>query len=260
VTKPFRNAAGALLISGLALVPNAVWAQQSPPPSIVWCLGAAEKTLPPANAQQATFGKAWTALCQGKFAAARDAFASILSYRVWMNDGSWGIDTQRGYFYSLIASGDDLKARNFLTSVEAQQDPIWQAHEADHLFWSGNVPAAFAAYAKEAGGLEGPPDSGRDRYIDDAARSTGDMNAVIAILSKPSGATGGSTVNSLQLLMLGNAYETQRRWPEAFATWVRAASSGHAVPEYDFLDEWNLSAMEMIYYYRAHLPSGYTRK
>jgi len=32
--------------------------------------------------------------------------------------------------------------------------------------------------------------------------------------------------------------------------------SGHQVPEYDNLDDWNLSAMEMIYYYRAHLPNG----
>jgi len=245
-----------IVISGLALVPTAACAYEIPPASTVWCSGAAEKTLQPVNDQQATFGNAWAALCQGKFTAARDAFASIISYRVWMSDGSWGIDTQRGYYYSLIASGDALKARHVLTSVEAQQDPKWQAHEADHLFWSGDMPAAFAAYAKEAGGLEGPQDSGRDPYIDAAARSTGDMNAVIAILSKPSGATGGSTVNSLELLMLGNAYETQRRWPEAFATWARAASSGHAVPEYDFLDEWNLSAMEMIYYYRAHLPNG----
>jgi hypothetical protein len=257
VTTCFRTAwILVIVISGLALVPTAAWAYDIPPASTVWCAGAAEKTLQPVNDQQATFGKAWAALCQGKFAAARDAFASIISYRVWFSDGSWGIDTQRGYFYSLMATGDDLKARHFLTSVEESQDPKWQAHEADHLFWSGNVPAAFAAYAKEAGGLEGPPDSGRDQNIDDAARSTADMNAVIAILSKPSGATGGSTVGSLQLLLLGNAYETQKRWPEAFATWVRAASNGHQVPEYDFLDEWNLSAMEMIYYYHPHLPDG----
>ena len=245
-----------IAICAVATVRSTGCAQPSPPAPSMWCSGAPEKRLPPVNAQQRTFEGAWSALCKGKFAAARDAFASIISYRVWFSDGSWGIDTQRGYFYSLIASGDEQEARHFLTSVEEQQDPKWQAHEGDRLFWSGDIAASFAAYAKEAGGLEGPPDSGRDPNIDQAAQSTGDMNALIAILSKPSGATSASTVNSLQLLMLGNAYEVQRRWPEAFATWVRAANSGHQVPEYDNLDDWNLSAMEMIYYYRAHLPNG----
>lgn len=226
------------------------------PPLTIWC-----KEVPVRNAGDppavVTYEKAEEDLCYGKFASARDGFASIVPY--WIknqNNGRWWLDTARGYFYSLIASGDDQKARNFLTSVENIPPPPWEAAKGDRLFWAGNVRGAFAAYAADADAeLARSPDDGTDKVLENAAQASGDMNAAIAILQGPSGQSGPSDVGSLQLLMLGEAYETQRRWPDAFAAWVRAANNGHAVPEYDFFDQWNESALEMIYYYRTHIPS-----
>jgi hypothetical protein len=203
------------------------------------------------------YKKAEDSICHGRYEQARATFASIVPYWVKnQNNGRWWLDTARGYFYSLIASGDDARARNFLTSVETGDQPKWQAAKGDHLFWAGDVRAAFAAYAAD-GDAEAAklPDNGPNKVFDDAAQAGGDMSAAIAILRGPSQASGPSGAGSLQLLMLADAYETQRRWPDAFATWVRAADNGHAVPEYDFFDQWNLSALEMIYYYRAHIPS-----
>ena len=192
-------------------------------------------------------------LCDGKYTQARDAFGVIVPQWIkQQNDGRWWLDTARGYFYSLIASGDDAKARNFLTSLEVASN--WRASQGDRYFWDTSPRAAFNAYVGEADSLEGTPDGPRSQVLPAAAQASGDMNAAITILKQPSGATGSSSVPSLQLLMLGEAYETQGRWSDAFATWVRAANSGHAVPEWDFFDNWNLSAMEMIYYYRAHVP------
>ncbi len=199
--------------------------------------------------------RAEDSLCHGQFAQARDTFASIVPY--WIknqNNGRWWLDTARGYFYALVASGDDQKARNFLTSIE-NPPPAWVAAPGDRLFWAGDVRGAFAAYAAAANAeLARLPDDGTDKVLENAAHASGDINAAIAILQGPSGQSGPSDVGSLQLLMLGEAYETQRRWPDAFAAWVRAANNGHAVPEYDFFDQWNLSALEMIYYYRTHIP------
>jgi hypothetical protein len=201
---------------------------------------------------QVAYGKSEDDLCHGRYGAAQVGFAAIVP--VWIkrqSDGRWWLDTARGYFYSLIAAGDYAKARTFLTSLETANN--WKAHKGDRLFWHGDARSAFAAYAAEAGTLDGMPGGDRSTIIDDAVKAS-DMDAAIAILQKPSGATGPSDVGSLQLLMLGDAYETQRRWHDAFATWVRAADSGHAVAEFDTFDSWNLSALEMIYYYRAHQP------
>src|SRR5271165_5518093 len=69
-------------------------------------------------------------LCDGKYTQARDAFGVIVPQWIkQQNDGRWWLDTARGYFYSLIASGDDAKARNFRTSPEAASN--WRASEED---------------------------------------------------------------------------------------------------------------------------------
>jgi hypothetical protein len=224
-------------------------------PLTIWC----NQLLSPDAGPPAVvvYEKAEASLCHGQFAQARDGFASIVPY--WIknqNNGRWWLDTARGYFYSLIASGDDQKARNFLTTFENTPPPAWEATTGDRLFWAGDVRGAFAAYAVAADAeLARLPDDGTDKVLENAAHASGDMNAAIAILQGPSGQYGPSDIGSLQLLMLGEAYETQLRWPDAFAAWVRAANNGHAVPEYDFLDQWNESALEMIYYYRTHIPS-----
>jgi len=225
-------------------------------PLTIWCNQLLGHNVTGDQPQAVAYAHAEEALCYGKYASARDGFASIVPYWVkQQNNGRWWLDTARGYFYALIASGDDQKARNFLTSVEAGDQPKWQAAKGDRLFWAGDVRGAFAAYAvDEDAAAAQRPDNGPNTLFHDAAQAS-DMNAAIVMLQGPSHAWGPSDEGSLQLLMLGEAYETQRRWPDAFAAWVRAANNGHAVPEYDFFDQWNLSALEMIYYYRAHIPS-----
>lgn len=223
-------------------------------PLTIWCNQLLSHDLTGDQPQMVAYAKAEENLCYGKFAPARDGFAAIVPYWVkWQNNGRWWLDTARGYFYSLIATGDDAKARNFLTSVETGNS--WKASDGDRRFWDGDPKAAFTAYAAAAGTISGMSGDPREQNIDDAAQASGDMNAAIAILQRTSHAYGPGDVGSLQLLMLGDAYETQQRWSDAFAAWVRAADSGHQVMEYDNFDRWNLSALEMIYYYRAHIPS-----
>ena len=228
----------------------------APSPSAVsiWCDPQIDSSYATGPADIAALYRAEQALCRGDYAQARDLFAAIVPrWRQQQSNARFWIQTARGYFYSLIATRQDAAARNFLSGLES--DNKWQSSKADHLFWAGHPQAAFSAYAAEQGTLDGMPGGDRDKNIDDAAQA-GEMTAAIVILQKPSGATGPSVDGSLQLLMLGDAYETLRQWQPAFATWVRAANSGHAVPEFDTLDDWNLSALEMIYYYRAHAPEG----
>ena len=254
-----------LLISSVSLIqPAQSPAQQNTPPTqssapatVLWCAGVLTMYKTSVNVEEQTYLDATNALCHGKFALARDRFARILHYRVFQSDGSWSINTQRGYFYSLIAARDDTAAWHFLKNLEADVGK-WQPHPADRLFWSGKGQEAFVSYAAAAGSLEGAHERDSAADVDPnivaASQTNGDWDTAISLLQKPSGASGSSSVKSLQLLMLGDAYEQQRRWREAFTAWVRAADSGHAVPEWDYIDDWNFSALEMIYYYRAHVP------
>jgi len=222
---------------------------------VVWC---SLQTLiaSPANAAESGYNQAEQSLCAGKFDDARREFAAIVPYarQYEASDGREWINAARGYFYSLLASGDDADARTFLTSLETAQR--WQPHQADRLFWDEKPQAAFAAYAVEASSLYVDDSDVGDRNVLSAAlaMSGGDVDGAETDLQSPVNDCGSCTINSLQLLMLGEAYETQRQWPNAFSAWVRAANAGHVVPEFDTLDEWNLSALEMLYYYRAHQP------
>ena len=222
---------------------------------VVWC--SLRTLIPsPVNPSEVTYNRAERDLCGAQYARARVEFASIVPYasKYDVINGSEWIDVARGYFYALVASGDYEPARRFLTSLETNQR--WQLHASDRLFWEGSPRAAFAAYATEARALFVDDSTVGDRNVLNAAQamSGGNIDAAIADLQNPVSDCGSCTINSLQLLMLGNAYEVQRRWPQAFATWVAAANAGHIVPEYDTLDEWNLSALEMLYYYRIHQP------
>ena len=244
------------MISSLSLA-MIVAGQPPAKPATVWC-STRTPMASTAVAAEVGYDRAERNLCEGNFALARSQFASIVPFarKRYQNNGRWWIDIARGYFYSLIASGQDASARAFLTGLEADQK--WKAHTADRLFWSNSPKASFAAYAAEAKTLFFDDSSVRDRNIKSAsqAMSSGNVNGAITALQRPQDECGPCTINSLRLLMLGNAYSVQRLWPQAFATWVRAADSGHAVPEFDTLDEWNLAALEMIYYYRTHRPQS----
>ena len=226
--------------------------------AIVWC-----PSPPPANYGAGgppafqTWVVAETDLCNGAFSDANAAFASILPTMTQMhrNDGKWWYNTVRGSFFSMIATSSDVQARRLLDSVE--KDAQWAPHPADRLFWNGDVRGALAQYAIEVGSLDNYPDGAyaTDANIKAAVQADADLNAAISILARPPEPEGSSDVGTLQLLMLGDAYESQRQWNEAFTAWVNAADNGHAVPESDYFDTWNLDAMEMIYYYRAHVPT-----
>ncbi|HEY6395718.1 MAG TPA: hypothetical protein VIX12_09900, partial [Candidatus Binataceae bacterium] len=221
----------------------------------VWC-STATPMARSVSADGADYDRAESNLCNGQFTLASTQFAAIVpsAFKYDASNGRKLIDIARGYFYSLVASGYDAAARAFLTRLETYYS--WQPHPSDRLFWTDNPKGAFAAYAAEASSLFLDDSMVGDTNVMIAARamSSGDVNAAIADLQFPVNDCGACTINSLQLLMLGDAYEAQRRWPEAFSAWIRAANSGHIVPEFDTLDEWNLSSLEMIYYYRVHRP------
>ncbi len=195
-------------------------------------------------------------LCGGDAAAARTGFAAILpAMQARKYDGSRWIDFGRNYFYALLESGDTDEARRFLTSLEGD----WKPSSAERLFWNGYYAGSFAAYVADDGRVQRTPDQQaahkldpllaaallavRDGKLDDAVA---DMKAYAA-------------EDSLYLLMRGNLYAQQRRWPEAFDAWVAAAASGPGSPQMEWyvFDEWNISALEMTYYYRAHAPRSW---
>jgi hypothetical protein len=235
-------------------------AQETPVSTIVWCspysLQAAGSFAPAKTVETAE-----KLLCDGQFRQANDQFAAILPYfrQHQSVQACYWMDNARGYFYSLIAIGAELRARNFLTALEVEQTPKWQPAEGDRLFWDGSPQAAFRKYATEMGDLsQMAPDSAAvpAKNITDAAQAGGAWETVVAILSRPADSAGVSPISSLQLLMLGNAFAIERDWLHAFSAWVQAANSEPQIMECDGFQDWNLSALEMIYYYRAHIPQS----
>jgi hypothetical protein len=192
-------------------------------------------------------------LCAGDYQGARAALAALAPQMMAEGpDGSHLIDFQRAYFYALIASGDSATARHFLTSFEYG----WKPEKADRLYWNGDYLAALAAYIDD--------DSKVQRMPDNQAQHKLDPNLPIALaMLKANNLDGAITAmknvhgdDSLYPLMLGNLYAEKRDWSAAFDAWTSAADTGPDMIEMEFsaFDTWNFTAMEMIYYYRAHIP------
>jgi hypothetical protein len=242
--------AGAVLLIAL-LVPRT--AAASPP--TIWCSTplVADSEKDP-GVTMAAYQRARRELCAGDFAAARAGFAAILpTMRTGhQTDGTNWIDFGRSYFYALLATGDANGARTFLTSFEN----TWKATSAERFFWNEDYPDSFAAYVADDGRVLRDPDQQAEHKFNPLltaalqAVRAGNLDDAIADM-KADPDTG-----SLYSLMLGNLYAQKRTWPQAFTAWVAAAAAGPGFPQPEWysLDEWNVSALEMIYYYRAHAP------
>jgi hypothetical protein len=229
------------------------------PSIMVWCSAAQASDLesaPPNVEWLANYQHAHQALCAGDAATARAGFSAMLAFmnKYEVTDGSAYIDYARSYFYSLLAAHDDQGARSFLTTWEAGK---WKAGQGERLFWNEDYTDSFAALVAQDGNVYRNPDQRaahtidphllyalhavRFGELDDAAR---EMQAV-------------TDTADLYLLMLGDIYAQERHWPQAFTTWVAAADipPSFAEPGWVSMQHWNYSALEMMYYYRAHAPA-----
>ena len=221
----------------------------------MWCatqlVTDAEQT---ADSTIRAYQRARAKLCAGDAAAARAGFAAILPQMKtrYRNDGLRFIDFARSYFYALLASGQADEARRFLTDAEQG----WTPASAERLFWKGDYAGSFAAYVADDGSVQRSPDEQAahelDPHVAAAAEAlrAGKPGAAVADMRAVSDGA------SLYVLMLGNLYAQRRDWPNAFRTWVTAADAGPSQPALEFyvLDRWNISALEMLYYYRVHAP------
>ncbi len=225
------------------------------PRPLIWCatdlLSDTESTP---NPTMLAYQRARRELCAGQAAAAVAGFAAIAPTiaKAFQYDGTHGIDFDRTYFYALLAARDDAAARNFLTQVEGN----WKPAAEERAFWNAQYAASFAGYVADDSSVFRTPDMADahklDRHLNYALADVRAGNVRGAIQEKLADADRGS----LYALMLGNLYVQQRDWPEAFAAWIDAAGEGPgvAMPEFYTLDRWNVSALEMLYYYRQHAP------
>jgi hypothetical protein len=239
----------------LAITMPAEPARSAPQP-LIWC--AAElvtDTETVSNPTLSAYQRARHELCAGQAQAAVEGFAAIAPAiaKSYQNDGTHGIDFDRAYFYALLAAGDDDAARRLLTQFEGDWKPAAEERE----FWSGQYAASFAGYVADDSNVFRTPDMAGEHKLDPHLNyALADLRAgklQDAIQEKLADADEGS----LYALMLGNLYAQQRNWPEAFAAWIEAAADGPgaAMMEFYTLDRWNVSALEMLYYYRAHAPA-----
>jgi hypothetical protein len=187
----------------------------------LWCPGGSQHTLGASTVKEiAAFDAAQNDLCTGNFARARARFAADLNVMRANHryDGRRWLDFALDYEYALLAVHADDDAARFLRSIDDNRVP----NAADRLYFAGKYAAAITAYD--------------------------------AIQKRMSAGSGYDTSGSFAGLLAGNAFARERRWPDAFAAWIGAAGTGHTVPGWDAFDDWNLDALQMIYYYRAHAP------
>jgi hypothetical protein len=187
----------------------------------LWCPAGSQHTLGASTVPElAAFDAAQNDLCAGNFARAKKRFAADLTVMRAEHryDGRRWLDFALDYEYALLAVRAYDDAARFLRSIDGDRS----ANAADRLYFAGKYDAAIAAYN--------------------------------AIQKRMAASSGYDTSGSLAGLLAGNAFARERRWPEAFAAWIGAAGTGHTVPEWDVFDDWNLDALQMIYYYRAHAP------
>jgi len=239
----------------LALEPASTSYADTGTQPVIWCSAdlvteAENSSDPDVVAQQ----KARRSECQGDSAATVRALTSLLPdmRNRYKGDGTHWIDFGRTYFYALLATHDNDGARRFLNEFENG----WKPAPEEREFWGGDYVRSFAAYVADDSAVVRTPDMTAAHTLDphltyalnDLRAKDGDD----AIREQLAVADTGS----LYGLMLGNLYAEQHAWPQAFAAWVKAAAAGpgFAQPEFYTLDRWNESALEMIYYYRAHAP------
>lgn len=241
----------------IAAVPSASRATTSPAAAFAfWCAAAPSPAALAGAPPAIDLSKPASLFCAGRYADAVDAYIDVLPYwRAHQTDGKNWLIAARGYFVSLLALGRIADAQHFLASLGGGDAHLSQG---DRLFIEGKLKEAFAWFAGHADSSEGGPGEPPDTTITDAATAMqgGDLGAALEALQRKSSASGSSSNSSEQKLMLGDFYAAKHQWNDAFAAWSAAANSGHAVPDFDTFDLYNLSALEMIYYFRGHIPES----
>jgi hypothetical protein len=217
-----------------------------------WC-GFYQATPTP-QYEDADVYHAEAALCSGKFAEAESRFRAILPH--WeqnKNSGRSWIDVAQGYYFALLAEKKDSAARSVLSRIE--QDNKWQPSAGDRLVWRKSIRFAIASYASESEPFEHDPGI-MDPIIAKgaAAAMLGQLDQAVQIWSQAPDETGATSNPTLKDLLVGDVQSARGNWAQAFDAWYAAARDGHAVMEYDYIDGWSLSALEMTWYYRNHDP------
>jgi hypothetical protein len=219
------------------------------PHPVFWCDWQLDRSTDKTDAQ----GLAQRKLCNGDAEGARLILAPMLPSMIRrQGDGSVWVSYEILYFYTLLASHHDPEAYRLLAdrgpnTVTATPAP------AERAFFDGKYADSFA-----------------DLVADDAGWGAGDPGSHVlsphlpaALAKVRSGDVAGAihemaTVESGSLydLMRGNLYAQQRDWDHAFSFWKTAAEDQTLAPQMEFyvMDEWNESALDMMYYYRAHAP------
>jgi hypothetical protein len=249
----FRITIVATMVLAATILPERAF---SAPQPLIWCateLASDSETT--GNPTMLAYQRARRELCAGQTAAAVAGFAAIAPAikKGFQYDGTHGIDFERSYLYALLAAHQDVAARHFLTQFEGD----WKPAVEERAFGNGQYVASFAGYIADDSKVFRTPDMAEEHRFDPhltyALNDLRAGNLQAAIQEK----LAGSDQGSLYALMLGNLYAQQRAWPQAFASWIDAAAEGPgvAMPEFYTLDRWNISALEMLYYYRAHAPA-----
>jgi hypothetical protein len=231
---------------------------QAPAAPVIWCAGSAFGTDSQSSSDPfvLAYQHSRQALCEGDAGAAARALTELLpDWRTrYRNDGSHGIDYGRTYFYALIATHNDDGARRFLNELEGD----WKPAPEERQFWSSDWVHSFSGYVGDDAQVQRSPDNAAQHKLDPhMTYALADLKANdLPDAVREQQTLGGK--GSLYDLMLGNLYAQERDWPHAFTAWIGAASDGPDTPAMEFytLDRWNVSALEMIYYYRAHAPGN----
>ena len=185
-----------------------------------WCPEGTQHSTPGADAALKAFDAAQSDLCTGDYALATKIFVADLApmRRDHRNDGHRWLDFLLDSYVALLATGSYDDAARFLRSIDANRQPV----AADRLYFAGKYDAAVASYA--------------------------------ALQKTMAAHSAYDTTGSLAGLLVGNAAARRGDWSDAFASWFGAAGTGHQVMEFDVFDDWNLDALQMMYYYRTHIP------
>ena len=165
----------------------------------------------------------------------------------------------RACFFKMLEARNDIYARRILTGYENRYGG-WRPTLAERKFWNGDYAGSYAEYTSQDSTYPRDPDHQDGHTLDPHLTAALDRlrhNDVAGALREQA---GDKSQGSLYLLMYGNLYAQARDWGNAYAKWEAASAEGPdgytvaaggigIIP-----DQWNMAALEMIYYYRAHSP------
>ena len=206
------------------------------------------------RAAEAQLASAWRLLSDGQARHAARMFANAMPY--WEKHvaaaGTGWADAQRGLVIASVYARDDAAAARGLNGIVARQ------HEpaGDALVFAGRWNDALAAYvdetAQEPSADSADPVAARGAAV---ARS-GDLRGAIAVWSAGSSASGPANVTDEITALIGIARARLGDWSGAERSWLDATRIGRAVPEWQGLWNGNVTALAMLYHYRAHFRRG----